>query len=121
MAYTTEDKVLHRAKLQKSDVHANAETATAIISECITDAEAEINLVTSKPSGWSESNSYYASIQAAATNLTASYLCKQEGLAIAIGQASREALEQRSKELYSRAMAILDKLKKKLFIATSEE
>ena len=120
MTYTTLDKVLHRAKLRSTDVHANSETATAIVSECMADAEAEINLITRKPDGWTDSEKHYTSIQAAATNLAASYLFEQDLAALASGRVSREVTVQRSTELYNRAMAMLNRLSKKLYIAVSE-
>jgi len=121
LTYTSQGNVLHRAKLQSTDIHANSETATAIVSECIADAEAEINLITRKPDGWTGSEEHYTSIQAAATNLAASYLFEQDLAALASGRVSREVTVQRSTELYNRAMAILNKLSQKLHIATTEE
>jgi hypothetical protein len=59
MAYTTEDKVLHRAKLAKSDVHTSSETAIAIISECMEDADAQVDFIMHKSVGWQSSDPYY--------------------------------------------------------------
>ena len=117
------DKVLNRAKLQLSDVHANSETATTIVNECIADAEAEINALTRHPNGWDSGSDYYASVQAAATDLAASYLFQQDIAARAVGRASEEVLIDRATQLHNRAMALLANIPgaKKLFFKTVEE
>ena len=88
------DKVLHRAKLQSSDVHSDSETATSIVNECISDAEAEINSLTRHSDGWDPSEDYYASIQTVATDLAASYLFQQDIAAKAVGRSSEEFLKE---------------------------
>ena len=123
MAYTTVDKVLHRAKLQSSDVHSDSETGTSIVNECISDAEAEINALTRHSDGWDPSEDYYASIQAVATDLAASYLFQQDIAAKAVGRASEEVLIDKATQLHNRAMALLAKIPgaKKLFLKTTPE
>ena len=123
MAYTTEDEVLYRAKLTKSDVSSNESEAAAIIAACIADAEAEINALTRHPSGWAETDDYYASIQAAATDLAASYLFQQDIAARAMGRGSEEILIDRATQLHNRAMAILAQVPgaKKLFFKATED
>jgi len=123
LAYTTEDNVLYRAKLAKSDVHGTDATATAIIAACIADAEAEINALTRHPDGWGSGEAYYASIQAAATDLAASYLFQQDIAARAVGRGSEEVLIDRATQLHNRAMALLAQIPgaKKLFFAVTED
>jgi len=123
MAYTTVDKVLHRAKLVPSDIHANEETAQTIVGECITDAEAEINALTRRPDGWDSGEDYYATIQAAATDLAASYLFQQDIAARAVGRGSEEVLIDRATQLHNRALALLAQIPggKKLFFKATEE
>ena len=123
MAYTTETKVLYRAKLTKSDVSSSDAEATSIIAACIADAEAEINALTRHPSGWAETSDYYASIQAAATDLAASYLFQQDIAARAVGRGSEEVLIDRATQLHNRVMAILAQIPgaKKLFFKVTED
>lgn len=123
MAYTTEARVLHRAKLKKSDVSSDDAEASAIIAECIADAEAEINALTRHPDGWSPDEEYYTTIQAAATDLAASYLFQQDIAARAVGRMSEEVLIDRATQLHNRAMALLANIPgaKKLFIKKEAE
>jgi len=123
MAYTTEDKVLHRAKLAKSDVSSDADEATAIVSECITDAEASINALTRHPDGWADTDKYYSAIQAACTDLAASYLFQQDIAAKAVGRMSEEVLIDRATQLHNRAIALLANIpgSKELFFKTTPE
>jgi len=123
MAYTTEANVLYRAKLNKSDVHGTEDTATAIIAACISDAEGAINALTRHPDGWDEAEDYYSAIQAAATDLAASYLFQQDIAARATGRMGEEVLIDRATQLHNRAMALLASLPggKKLFFKATEE
>jgi len=123
MAYTTETKVLHRAKLAKSDVSNSESEASTIISECIVDASAVIDALTNHPDGWDSGEKYYSAIQAAATDLAASYLFQQDIAARVVGRASEEVLVDRATQLHNRAMELLSKIpgSKKLHIAVSEE
>ena len=123
LTYTTVDKVLHRAKLKSSDVHSDSETATAIINECIADAEAEIDALTRHPDGWDESEEYYSSVQSVATDLAASYLFQQDIAAKAVGRASEEVLIDRASPLYNRAMQLLSKIPgaRPLYLKATEE
>ena len=117
MAYTTESKVLHRAKLKKSDVSNDDAEAGNIIAECIADAEAEINALTRRPDGWDSGEDYYSTIQAVATDLAASYLFQQDIAARAVGRMSEEVLIDRATQLHNRVMALLANIPgaKKLF------
>ena len=117
MAYTTESKVLHRAKLAKSDVSGDTDEATLIIAECIADADAEINALTRHPDGWDSGDDYYSTVQTVATDLAASYLFQQDIAARAVGRMSEEVLIDRSTQLHNRAMSLLANIPgaKKLF------
>jgi len=123
LAYTTPDQVLHRAKLQLSDVHATEETAKAIVEECIADAEAEINALTRHADGWAAEEDYYATIQAVANDLAASYLFQQDIAARAVGRGSEEVLIDRATQLHNRAIALLAQIPgaKKLFFKATED
>jgi len=123
LAYTTEDEVLYRAKLSKSDVHATPDTATAIIAAAIEDASAVIDALTRHPSGWSSSESYYKAVYAAASDLAASYLCQEDIAARSTGRVGEEVLIDRATQLYNRAMAALGAIPgaHKLFIASTPE
>jgi len=115
--------VLHRAKLQKSDVNSDSVKATAIIAACITDACAAIDALTRHSEGWSSGEDYYASIQAVATDLAASYLFQQDIAARAVGRGSEEVLIDRATQLHNRAMALLAQVPgyKKLFFKATED
>ena len=117
------DQVLHRAKLQLSDINANEETAKTIVDECVTDAEAEINALTKHPDGWAADEDYYATIQAGATDLAASYLFQQDIAARAVGRANEEILIDRATQLHNRAIALLAQIPgaKKLFFKATED
>jgi len=123
MAYTTETKVLHRAKLTKSDVSNSESEASTIISECIADASAVIDALTNHPEGWDSGEKYYSAIQAAATDLAASYLFQQDIAARVVGRASEEVLVDRATQLHNRAMELLSKIPgvKKLYFKKEAE